>query len=207
MKLIQSLSYSSAYYLSKELNQDHKKRAEFYFGFQAFYGSIFKIIILLALAKVLGCVSTAIIVALTFSSFRFFAGGVHMGTYSQCAFITLFFFLAAAITAQVLEINRMIFILLFLTTIFTLCCIMLWAPKDSPMNVMSENSKKKLKTLSILCLFFWILVSAFFIYYGYNKGTVAICLALLIETSTFIPSTSNLYEKLNCFLNKKRRKA
>lgn len=205
---MQKAAYASAAYLSYQLKQNHQKRTEYYFGFQAIYGGILKLAFLLALAKLLGCIATTIIVALTFSTFRFYAGGVHMGTYTQCAFITIFFFLAAAITAQVLVASKLaLFIFLIATTVFALACIILYAPKDSPMNAMSENSKKKLKNLSILCLFFWIIISIIFIYNGYYKGITAICLALILETSTFMPVTANMYDKFNLLLNAKRRKA
>lgn len=85
----QKLSFSSASLLTKQLQQDHRKRAEYYFGFQGIYQSLIKVTVLGIMAVVLGILKPMLFVILAFTSLRFFAGGTHMGTYLKCFLITV----------------------------------------------------------------------------------------------------------------------
>lgn len=86
---VQKLSFSSASLLTKQLQQDHRKRAEYYFGFQGIYQSLIKVTVLGIMAVVLGILKPMLFVILAFTSLRFFAGGTHMGTYLKCFLITV----------------------------------------------------------------------------------------------------------------------
>ncbi len=71
MKIIQKISYKSANFLTNQLQQNHRKRTEYYFGFQGIYQSIIKITVLGILAVVLGIVKPMLFVILAFTSLRF----------------------------------------------------------------------------------------------------------------------------------------
>ena len=196
MKLIQKLSFSSASFLTKQLQQDHQKRAEYYFGFQGIYQSIIKVTVLGILAVVLGIVKPMLFVILAFTSLRFFAGGTHMGTYLRCFLITAFTFVPAALVANHFSNN---FGIAFIIGVFAISAIAIffYAPKNSPLNQISNKKAKTLKRLSIATLTFWFVISVCLYFFQQIELTISVCIGVLLEVSSIIPAFELLYNKFD----------
>ena len=196
MKIIQKISYKSANFLTNQLQQDHRKRTEYYFGFQGIYQSIIKITVLGILAVVLGIVKPMLFVILAFTSLRFFAGGTHMGTYLRCFLITVFTFVPASLAAKHFSNNLGI---AFIICVFAISAIaiFLYAPKNSPLNQISNKRAKTLKRLSVVILTIWLVISVCLYLFQQMELTISVCIGMLLEVSSIIPVFEILYSKFD----------
>ena len=196
MKIIQKVSYNSANFLTNQLQQNHQKRAEYYFGFQGIYQSIIKVSVLGIIAVLLGIVKPMLFVILAFTSLRFFAGGTHMGTYLRCFLITLFTFVPASLVAKYFSNNLGIAFILGVFVI-SMIAIILYAPKNSPLNQISNKRAKTLKRLSVVTLTFWFVISVCLYLFQQMDLTISVCIGVLLEVSSIIPAFEMLYNKLD----------
>ncbi len=196
MKLIQKLSFSSARFLTNQLQQNHQKRAEYYFGFQGIYQSLIKVTFLGVLAALLGIVKPMLFVILAFTSLRFFAGGTHMGTYLRCFLITVFTFVPASLVAKHFSNNLGI---AFIIGVFAISAtvIFLYAPKNSPLNQISNKRAKTLKRLSVVTLTIWLVISVYLYLFQQMELTISVCIGVLLEVSSIIPVFEILYSKFD----------
>lgn len=198
MKIIQKMSYGSADFLASQLEQGHLKRSEYYFGFQVVYQSILKISVLTVLALMLGTLKPTLFIVLSFTSLRFFSGGVHMDTYAKCLLITMAAFIPASLFCKHLILGQLVSIIIILcVAIIVAFIIWLWAPKDSPVNKIADKAKKTLKTASMLLMGGWSVLAVVFSLVGMTEISVSICCGLLIEVSTILPAGAAVYTKLD----------
>lgn len=93
MRFIKRWSYGCAKYLTMQLNDNHEKKAVYYYGFQIVIGGIVKLFILLLAALILGILKETLIILLFFIIFRMTAGGYHMDTYGKCMVASMCIFL------------------------------------------------------------------------------------------------------------------
>ncbi|PYG84263.1 accessory gene regulator B [Ruminiclostridium sufflavum DSM 19573] len=196
MKLIQKLSFSSAGFLTNKLQQDHRKRTEYYFGFQGIYQSIIKVSVLGLTALLLGIVKPMLFVILAFTSLRFFAGGTHMGTYMKCFLITILTFVPASLAAKYFSEMAGI---LFIIASFTISAapVALYAPKNSPLNQISAKKARMLKLFSIAILTFWFVISVCLYLFQQTEPAISVCIGILLEVSSIIPAFEKLYNKFD----------
>lgn len=208
MKIIQKISFDSADYLATKLQQNHEKRADYYFGFQVIYQSIIKIVLLALLAIILGTQKPTIFIVLSFTTIRFFAGGAHMDTYAKCLLITLAAFLPASIVCKHFTLNQnTCFIFLSCVLLVAITVILKWAPKESPMNkIDSGKAKKTLKSVSALLLIFWFVTALLLNLFGMTESSMSISFGLLIEISTIPPAGSAVYNKIDKILKYENRR-
>ena len=196
MKLIQKISYSSANFLTNQLQQDHRKRSEYYFGFQGIYQSVIKVLVLGGIALLLGIVKPMLFVILAFTTLRFFAGGTHMGTYMKCFLVTILTFIPASLAAKCLS---EIVDVLFVIAVFVISAVLIvfYAPKNSPLNQISEKRAKTLRVLSIITILVWFIISVCLYLFQQAEPAVSVCLGILLEVSSIVPLFEKLYNKLN----------
>ncbi len=196
MKLIQKLSFTSASLLTNQLQQDHRKRSEYYFGFQGIYQSIIKLVVLGGIALLLVIIKPMLFVILAFTSLRFFAGGTHMGTYLKCFLITIFTFVPASLLAKYFSKNIGI---TFVFVVFAISAVLIvrYAPKNSPLNQISEKRAKTLRVLAIVTLSVWFIISVCLYIFQQAVPAVSVCLGILLEVSSIVPLFEKLYNKLN----------
>lgn len=204
MKIIQIASFCSADFLATQLQQGHEKRADYYFGFQVIYQSIVKIAFLTSIALILGTLKPILLIVMSFTSIRFFAGGVHMDTYAKCLFITLAAFIPASLLCKYFVFNKYICLIFLLCTLITSIIITFkWAPKESPMNQIERGSSQiNLKRFSLISIIFWTVIALLLSLFGQIESSMSICLGILIEMSTIFPSGILLYNKIGKFLNR-----
>ncbi len=198
MKIIQKMSYGSADFLATQLEHGHLKRNEYYFGFQVVYQAVLKVLVLTILAIILGTLKPTLFIVLSFTSLRFFAGGVHMDTYAKCLLITLAAFIPASLICKYLMTGQMVSIIIILcTAIIVVLIIGLWAPKDSPVNQIADKAKKTLKKASMLIMIVWSVLAVILSLADMTEIATPICCGLLIEASTILPAGAAAYTKLD----------
>lgn len=200
MKIIQKISYGSANFIAAQLGEGHLKRGEYYFGFQFIYSGILKVSVLLALALLFNTLKSIVFIVLAFTSIRFYAGGVHMDTYARCLIITLAAFIPASLLSRyyynILSGHTGIMLVLFVFAL-VLFIFMRWAPKNPPINQVSEKANSKLKVSAIILLILWSSFSVCLLLLKKNEAVAAISFGILIEASTVAPSGAYIYNKIN----------
>ncbi|WP_054750149.1 accessory gene regulator B family protein [Ruminiclostridium josui] len=70
MRLIEKVSYQSANFITSFLNQNHNKRMILYFGFQAIYGDLLKLLIIIICSLILRSFIPSILISFSFAYLR-----------------------------------------------------------------------------------------------------------------------------------------
>lgn len=201
MKFIRKWSYTYAKCLSSKLNENHEKRSIYYFGFQIIIGEFVKLIILLALAVLLGVIKETLIILTFFVIFRTTAGGYHMDTYNKCMVASIVIFLLAGLFVHYTWENLNIHTIAFLNiaTFFTgLFSFYKWAPADTPNKPIKKEEKiKSLKRKSILMLFITTIIIFFLIFKGLILYAMAACIGILVEIFNITPIGYSFYDMIS----------
>jgi len=127
--------------------ESHKHRYAYYYGFQAVYGTINKIILLSLLGLMLNIFPQVMIVALSFAMLRIWSGGLHFNSYTLCAYTTLISLVMMGLLAKYVVVNH---ILVFA---IVLIIFLLYAPAEHPNRLLSHKEKVWFKIIAIMVLF------------------------------------------------------
>lgn len=135
MRFINKWSYSCAKGLAGILEENHQKKAEYYFGFQVALGGIVKTVLLVAVSMMLGVLIPTLIISISFALLRKVAGGYHMDTYGKCLFVSIALFVIAALIAKHTYRHwSIVWLAIMITLTFTIGLYVLirYAPRDTP---------------------------------------------------------------------------
>jgi len=152
-KFIKILSYISARSLQLKLNESHKNKYLYYYGFQILYGSINKGLLLLLVGLALHILPQMLITTLAFAFLRVFIGGLHFDSYTKCAWISLatltLFSLLSSLTSYNYIVNTIIFSTLFVIALK-------YAPVEHKNRILTNNDKIKFKyiVLGMTCILY-----------------------------------------------------
>lgn len=205
MRFISKWSYCCARGLSQVLNEDHHKKAVYYYGFQIAIGSLVKIIILVLVSAIFRVIIPALLVSVSFALFRKVAGGYHMKTYGKCLFITIVLFITAALIAGYTYkywTIKSLTILVTLTFLLGIIIVIKYAPKDTPNRLITESNEiRKFKTFSVIYMFVWLMVVLGLTLHEMNMYTLSLCFSVLLELFGITPKGYALFEKIECKLS------
>ncbi len=209
MRFVQKWSYSCAKYLSHMLDEDHQKKAVYYYGFQIAIGSAVKIITLIAISLVFGVLLPALIISMSFTLLRKVAGGCHMKTYGKCLVVTIGLFITAALLAQYTHQYWSmggIVILFALTFVTGIYLLIKYAPKDSPNRLITDlQERRRFKKLSIIYIIIWLVVVIVLTMYGMKIYILALCFSVLLEVFGITPIGHSFFEKIEYKLALERK--
>lgn len=151
LRYVKLFSYKSAKVLQEIMEETHKHRYTYYYGFQIIYGTINKALLILLLGLLLGVLKETIVITLSFALVRVYAGGLHYDSYTKCAYVSLGILIGLGALAKVIQYNNIISLSIFL---MTLLIFLLFAPVENKNKPIKENKKIKFKHLAIinLCL-------------------------------------------------------
>jgi accessory gene regulator B len=160
MKLKETLSnWVIAQIRSQNPDISDTKVAELEYGFLAFYLTVTKFIVILALAWALQIIPVMLIVTVTFMFVRTCAGGVHAESSLMCLITTSIIYFGVALCAIHTQIPRNVLIgmaglaIILITT---------YAPADnSNKPIRGPKHRRKLKTLSIVFTIVFTIISFF----------------------------------------------
>jgi len=210
MRFVRKWSYACAAHVASVRNDNHEKRAVYYYGFFIIIGALVKGIIMLSIALLLGVLVPTIVVILTFGSLRMFAGGHHMDSYEKCLFVSAIFYLLTALIAKYTYIywnSTSIIALISLTFIFGLYSIIRYAPKDNPNKRITEPDKIKMyKRLSAIYLLVWLIITSILANLNLYLFVICMCLAVIQELFSVTPAGYSLFEKIKIALDAKKPK-
>lgn len=182
------------------LEEDHQKKAVYYYGFQIAIGSAVKIISLIAASIVFGVLIPALIISISFTLLRKVAGGFHMKTYGKCLVVTIGLFIAAASLAQYTHQYwsvRDIVVLITLTFITGIYLLIKYAPKDSPNRLITDlMERRRFKILSIIYMIIWLILVFVLTMYEMKMYTLALCFSVMLEIFGITPVGHSFFEKI-----------
>ncbi len=209
MRFIDKWSYSCAKGLANVLEENHQKKAEYYFGFQVAIGSIVKTALLVAVSAIFGVLIPTLIVSISFALLRKVAGGYHMDTYGKCLLVSIGFFVAAALIAKhTYPYWNTTWLVILITLTFTIGLYILkkYAPKDTPNRLITDPKEiRKFKTLSFVYICIWLLVVTVLTVFRLKMYTLLLCFSVIQEIFAITPTGHKFFDKIKYGLEAKGR--
>lgn len=209
MKFIRKWSYACASGLATAREENRQKRLIYYYSLQVIIGAIFKGIVTILLALLLGIFVPMMFIILVFVSLRMLAGGYHMDTYVKCLVVSISLFVAAALISQYTYTHwslMCVFAFIAMTFIFGLYVLVRYAPRDTPNKPITDPKEiRKFKTLSILHLFVWLVVTVFLTYFKLKLYVISLCFGVLLELFVITPTGHKFFDWIKHGLNRKTR--
>jgi len=145
-KFIKILSYNSARFLQLKLNESHKQKYLYYYGFQILYGAINKGLLLLLVGLLFHILPKILVVALSFMSLRLFIGGLHFDSYTKCAWVSLLTLVLTSLISANTTYNPIINFLVFSTL---LVIAIKYAPVEHKNRILTDREKIKFKYIAM----------------------------------------------------------
>lgn len=149
--------------IRKDMAEIDDERAEVInYGLQLLIGEIPKFFILLLIAYLFGVLKLSLVVLLIVTPYRVVSGGAHFTTHIECIIATSLFYTGNALISQALILDNTIkYIIIFITWIFSIITIKLYAPADTEaVPILRKKERKIKKILSYIVATIMLIVSA-----------------------------------------------
>ena len=200
MKIIRKFAYSSAIYIQQNNSSSHENRRILYFGFQAIYGDIVKLIIIILISTALQSLLQVLTLTFSFAFLRRYAGGFHMDTEGKCIIATVCSFVipGTLISKINIELNT-VWIIIINAIIFINCLLLLkkYAPKDCVNRPIEENEAIIFKRRAIRDFIILTVISIILALLGLHLLSLSIIAGILFEIFTLVPVGYRLFEIIN----------
>lgn len=162
--MIDKITQSLTDKIRKEMPDVNDERAEVInYGLQILLGEIPKIFIMLGIAYILGVFKLTLITFLILIPYRGASGGFHLKTHIGCIISTCAFYCGTAILAEnIVLVSNIKYILTFITLIFGIISIKLYAPADTEeVPILSTKVRKQKQILSYIFFVIGLVISLF----------------------------------------------
>lgn len=173
--------------IRKDMAEIDDERAEVInYGLQLLIGEIPKFFILLLIAYLFGVLKLSLVVLLIVTPYRVVSGGAHFTTHIECIIATSLFYTGNALISQALILDNTIkYIIIFITWIFSIIIIKLYAPADTEaVPILRKKERKIKKILSYIVATIMLIVSAIV------KNTIIaniVLIATILQTIALTP--------------------
>lgn len=173
--------------IRKDMAEIDDERAEVInYGLQLLIGEIPKFFILLLIAYLFGVLKLSLVVLLIVTPYRVVSGGAHFTTHIECIIATSLFYTGNALISQALILDNTIkYIIIFITWIFSIIIIKLYAPADTEaVPILRKKERKIKKILSYIVATTMLIVSAIV------KNTIIaniVLIATILQTIALTP--------------------
>jgi accessory gene regulator B len=209
VKFVLKISFACANRVADVLNENHHRRAIYYYGFYVIFASLAKAVLLVSISLLLGILKPAVLIALIFGSLRSLSGGYHFDTFGRCLFTSLGLFTVSALISQyTFQYWNTVLVLVFLLLIFefSLYSVIKFAPKDTPNKPITDPAEiMKFKKLSVIYLVVWLTASVILTIYNNNIYAISMGFGVLLEIFTITPQGNAFFNKIKGELNTKSR--
>lgn len=141
--------------IRKEMPEIDDEKAEVInYGLQNIVGEIPKIFITLGIAYILGIFKLTLIAFLVMMPYKAFSGGFHLKTHLGCILCTTIFYCGTAFISKYVIFGETIkYILIFITWLFGMWMIKLYAPADTEnVPILRKKDRRKKQILSYIAL-------------------------------------------------------
>lgn len=203
MKIIRKFAYSSAIYIQQNNSSSHENRRILYFGFQAIYGDMVKLIIVILISSVLHSLLQVLALTFAFAFLRRYAGGIHMDTDGKCIIVTVCSFVIPGTLISKINFELNTVWIIIINAIITINCLLLlkkYAPKDCVNRPIEENEAIVFKSRAIRDFIILAVISIIFALLGQHLLSLSIIAGILIEIFTLVPVGYRLLEMFNSYI-------
>lgn len=179
----------------KTYSKDDKEKLRY--GLEGLYLTIYKLVIILILAILLGKIKETIIFLILFNIIRYPAFGFHANTSLQCLIMSILFIIGLPYLLLTIDIN--IFVKLFIC-IFCIINFIMYAPADTVKRPLPNVKKRRIrKFFAVLCC---LIYSTLCIVLKSYISDLLLA-SIIIETILINPITYKLFKQpyrnyLNC---------
>ena len=207
MSFVEYISNISSKWLANKVPNDKYPTVEdqiqvYEYGWMVIYGMILKLIFLLTISSLLGILLPAMILTITFSSFRILAGGYHFDSYNKCLAFSLIQFITTSLiikyTLQYWSFPIM-WLILIICVIIGVYNIHYYVPRGTPNKPIIEIPEiKRFKKLSYQYLAIWVVIMIMIISMFELKIIVLLsCFGLLLELFSISKFGQLVYSKID----------
>lgn len=200
MKIIRKLSYSSAIYIQQNNSSSHENRRILYFGFQAIYGDIVKLIIVILISSALQSLLQVLALTFAFAFLRRYAGGFHMDTEAKCIITTVCSFVIPGTLISKINFETSTFWIIIINAIIFINCLLLlmkYAPRDCVNRPIEEDEAIVIKRKAIRDFVILTVISVILALLGQHLLSLSIIAGILIEIFTLVPFGYRLFKMIN----------
>lgn len=201
MRFVQKWSYSCANHFASVMNENHQRRAIYYYGFYIVIGAVVKGILLILAASLFGVLLPTLLIMFIFGSLRMFAGGYHMDTFNKCMYVSMASYIAAALVAQhtyAYWSGTGLRMLIALTLVSGLYVLLRYAPKDTPNKPVTDpKQRRKLRILSVAYLCLWITITTVLTAFSLNLYVLSLCFGILLELHSITPAGHRFFDRIS----------
>ncbi|PYG88590.1 accessory gene regulator B [Ruminiclostridium sufflavum DSM 19573] len=200
MKILHRLAYISASCIQRNNNSSHINRRILYFGFQAIYGDLVKLTVIICIAAILKALLPVLTLTLAFALLRRYAGGFHMSTELKCIFASVFSFVIPGTVISMLNFEISTVLSVIISVIIFLICLFLvakYSPKDCVNRPIDEKEAVVFRKKAIRDLILLFMLSILLLLLGQPTLSAAIITGIAIEIFTVIPIGYRFFELIN----------
>lgn len=168
-------------------------------GLMILFGELFKYLIVLSIAWVLGIFLSTFMIMNSFSLLRRIAGGVHMSTFNKCFAVMILFFLALGYSASLLYNICATVVFIVLGFIWSMVMAIKYAPQereDKSDKDCDNGNVMKRRTKIFIVLFFIISMMLVLFTNQYTIG-IGIFVGMLLEIFTITPMGTKIFRYID----------
>lgn len=200
MKIIRKLAYKSANYIKESNNSTNQSKRILYFGFQAIYGDLVKLFIVICISLLLKSILPVLTLTLSFAFLRRYAGGFHMDTELKCLITTVCSFVIPGTIISRISFIVHTQVLVVTHTIFSGICLFLlikYSPRDCVNRPIDDSEAIIFKKKSIRDFIVLTLISIILTFLGQPILSISILAGVVIEIFTLVPFGYRFFELIN----------
>lgn len=202
MKIIKKLAYKSAFYIQKCNNSSHENKRILYFGFEAIYGDIVKLTIVICASAILRSLFPVLAITLAFAILRRYAGGFHMDSEGKCLLATFCSFVIPGTLLSKINFHANSILLIIINAFIFIACLLLlikYAPKDCINRPIDEDESIVFKRRAIRDIIILTIISIILAILDNSLLSFSIMLGIILEVFTLVPFGYNLFKAFNSF--------
>lgn len=200
MKILRKFAYISANYIKKSNNSTNESKRILYFGFQAIYGDLIKLFIVLCISLLLQSLLPVLTLTFSFTFLRRYAGGFHMNTELKCIIATVCFFVIPGTIISRVGFMLYPWKLIGIHTVFFVVCLLLlikYSPRDCVNRPIDDSEAIIFKKKSIRDFIFLTLISIILAFLGQLILSISILAGIVIEIFSLVPIGYRFFELIN----------
>jgi len=182
------LARKLAHLLAENAGNSSYHEDEVRYGLEIFLGGLLQIIIIMAVALLLGIAKEVLAIIIPAAVYRRYADGPHCQAYYRCTIASLVNFILLGYISRYIPTN---YLPMYITPLIVLTILIIhyYVPAENPINpVTDEAIRRTRKQKSYLVMLVILLISMFAAYYMEEKPVaIAILLGLFWQNITLLP--------------------
>ncbi len=200
MKILRKLAYISANYIKKSNNSTNENKRILYFGFQAIYGDLVKLFVVICISLLLQSLLPVLTLTFSFAFLRRYAGGFHMDTELKCIIATVCLFVIPGTIISRVDFVLYTWKLVGMHTVLSIVCLLLlikYSPRDCINRPIDDDEAIIFKKKSIRDFIVLTLITIILAFLGQPILSISILAGIVIEILSLVPIGYRFFELIN----------